>query len=143
VRRWTIPPGVWLAVFAAIGYGVTFWLIGFYVSPVFGGIVPVLVLRWTTIAVFLLAAMMIHLNLRPPRMNAWLPIFVVGVLDTIGFVASSSGVLTEQVSIVAVLSSLFSAVTVVLAWIFLRERLARTQWLGIIAIFGGIVVVCL
>lgn len=139
--RWTIPSGVWLAVSAAVGYGVTFWLVGFYVAPVFGGIMPVLVLRWTTIAVLLLAAIMIHLNLRPPHMNAWLPIVGVGVLDTIGFVASTSGVLTEQVSIVAVLSSLFSAVTVLLAWLFLREQLAWTQWLGISIILGGIVLV--
>jgi drug/metabolite transporter (DMT)-like permease len=143
IRRWTIPPGVLLAIAAAIGYGITFWLIGFYVTPVFGGIVPVVVMRWTTIVVLLLGAIVTPMSLRPPRMNGWLPILVVGVLDTVGFVASNSGVLTEQVSIVAVLSSLFSAVTVVLASIFIREQLARTQWLGIAIIFGGVFLVSL
>ena len=40
-----------------------------------------------------------------------------------------------------VIGSLFSAVTVFLAWIVLRERLERTQWLGIFLIFIGIVLV--
>jgi len=40
-----------------------------------------------------------------------------------------------------VLASLYGAVTVILAWIFLREKLERSQWLGIILIFAGIVLV--
>jgi uncharacterized membrane protein len=141
VRRWMIPPGVWLAVAAAIGFGVTFWLLGFYVTPVFGGIVPVWVSRITTIGALLLAALVVDMNLQPPQRKTWVPILSVGVLDTIGFAAATFGVLTEQVSIVTVLSSLFSAVTVLLAWIFLRERLTRMQWLGILLIFAGIVLV--
>jgi uncharacterized membrane protein len=44
-------------------------------------------------------------------------------------------------SVVATLSSLFTAVTVVLAWVFLRERLTRIQWVGLLLILGGIVFV--
>ena len=47
----------------------------------------------------------------------------------------------EQISIVTVLSSLYGAVTVLLAAIFLRERIALLQWAGIIAIFVGIVLI--
>jgi uncharacterized membrane protein len=45
------------------------------------------------------------------------------------------------VSVVSVLASLYGAVTVLLSWIFLRERLERSQWLGIVLIFVGIVCV--
>jgi uncharacterized membrane protein len=45
------------------------------------------------------------------------------------------------VAVVTVIGSLFSAVTVFLAGIVLRERLERTQWLGIFLIFIGIVLV--
>ena len=38
-------------------------------------------------------------------------------------------------------SSLFSAVTVLLAWLVLRERLAPTQWFGILLILGGVTLV--
>jgi drug/metabolite transporter (DMT)-like permease len=40
--------------------------------------------------------------------------------------------------VVSVLASLYGAVTVALAAIFLREHVSRWQWLGIIAIFAGI-----
>lgn len=140
-RRWKTPPGIWLALGASVGYGVSFWLIGFYISPTFGGMMPVWISRCVTIGVLMLAALTIRLNLRPPQKSAWLALIGIGLLDTVGFTSSTLGVLTEQVSIVTVLSSLFSAVTVVLAWIFLRERLERTQWLGVVIIICGIVLV--
>jgi drug/metabolite transporter (DMT)-like permease len=54
---------------------------------------------------------------------------------------SNRGMQMEQVSIVTVLSSLYGAVTVVLAAILIRERVSRLQWLGIFAIFAGIVLI--
>ncbi len=45
------------------------------------------------------------------------------------------------VSVVSVLASLYGAFTVLLAWIFLRERLEINQWFGISLIFVGIVLV--
>jgi len=44
----------------------------------------------------------------------------------------------EQTSVVSVLASLYGAVTVALAAIFLRESVSRLQWIGIAAIFTGI-----
>jgi drug/metabolite transporter (DMT)-like permease len=44
----------------------------------------------------------------------------------------------EQVAVISVLASLYGAVTVGLAAIFLREHVSRWQWLGILLIFVGI-----
>ena len=63
------------------------------------------------------------------------------LLDTAANIAYNLGIASSLTSIVAVLSSLFGAVTVLLAWIFLRERLSPWQWLGVITIFLGIVLV--
>jgi drug/metabolite transporter (DMT)-like permease len=54
------------------------------------------------------------------------------------FLSVAIGYTTDQVSVVSVLASLFSAVTVLLAWIFLREKLQWSQWLGIVIIFLGV-----
>jgi drug/metabolite transporter (DMT)-like permease len=49
----------------------------------------------------------------------------------------------EQVAIVSVLGSLYGAVTVGLASIFLKEHVAKWQWAGIVAIFLGIFLISL
>jgi drug/metabolite transporter (DMT)-like permease len=65
----------------------------------------------------------------------------MGVLDTGAFILNNLGMQFEQVSVVSVLASLYGAVTVLLAAIFLRERLTPWQWLGIAAIFAGIALI--
>jgi drug/metabolite transporter (DMT)-like permease len=44
----------------------------------------------------------------------------------------------EHIAVVSVLGSLYGAVTVALAAIFLRERISRWQLAGIVTIFAGI-----
>ena len=62
----------------------------------------------------------------------------MGAADTTAFVLSNRGMQIEQVAVISVLGSLYGAVTVLLAAIFLRERVSSWQWLGIAAIFAGI-----
>src|SRR5207244_11197585 len=64
-------------------------------------------------------------SLHWPPQRAWRLIVPIGILDTMSFLSVAIGYTTDQVSVVSVLASLFSAVTVLLAWIFLREKL---QW---------------
>ena len=62
----------------------------------------------------------------------------MGILDTGAFLLCNLGMQLEQISIVSVLGSLYGAVTVGLATLFLRERVRRLQWCGIILIFLGV-----
>jgi drug/metabolite transporter (DMT)-like permease len=71
--------------------------------------------------------------------NRW--ILGVGILDTSAYVLNNFGMQREQVSVVSVLASLYGAVTVGLAATILGEKISRWQWMGIVAIFAGIVLI--
>ncbi len=135
--------GVGWAICAALGFGVLFWFLGFYVVPAVGSAVSVWVMRLTALLALSLAAAPAGQSLKLPRGKVWWLLLAVGILDTAAFVVNNAGLSTGQVSVVSVLASLYGAFTVLLAWIFLRERLERSQWLGIVLIFIGIVLVSL
>ncbi len=82
-----------------------------------------------------------HSGNRRLALTFWLFVIPTGLLDTLANAAYNVGVSVALTSVVVVLSSLFSAVTVLLAWIFLRERLAAWQWAGVLAILAGVALV--
>jgi drug/metabolite transporter (DMT)-like permease len=130
--------GIGLALCSAIGFGFLFWLLGTRVVPVTGATQTVWLIRLTSsflTAILILAA---RKSIKPPtdRVAGW--ILGMGLTDTGAFVMNNFGMQVEQVAVVSVLASLYGAVTVGLAAIFLREHVTRWQWLGIAAIFAGI-----
>lgn len=135
--------GVGWAIAAAVGFGFMFWFLGFHVIPQVGVGLSVWMLRATAIVSLFVVAAPTGKSLRLPRGNVWWILAIVGATDTTAFVANNAALRIGPVSVVSVLVSLYGAVAVVLSWIFLRERLARSQWLGILLIFAGIVLVSL
>jgi drug/metabolite transporter (DMT)-like permease len=131
--------GIVWALCSAIGFGFLFWLLGVRIVPAVGYGATVWMIRLTssilTAGVILCLRQPIALR-RPGPLPLWL--VSMGTLDTGAFVMNNYGMRIEQVAVVSVLASLYGAVTVGLAAIFLRERVSRWQWLGIVAIFSGI-----
>ena len=142
LNRYRLPPGVAFALMAAFLFGISFWLVGFYVVPALGPVLPVVVTRGLGVVLVLPIVTLIgHHTARPPARRVTLIVLAIALLDTMAFAANNLGMATEQVSVVAVLSSMFAAVTVILAWLFLHERIRWGQWLGIGLILTGIVLV--
>ena len=65
--------------------------------------------------------------------------FLTGILGGIGNIAFFQAMVKGgKASVVSPVTALFPMVTVLLALIFLRERLGRTQWLGLALAFVAI-----
>jgi drug/metabolite transporter (DMT)-like permease len=73
---------------------------------------------------------------RPKAPRRWLPVLgAQGVLDTAGYLFLFLGSAGANPEIAAVAGSTFGAVTTLLAWLILRERIGRLQGLGIVVVF--------
>ena len=133
-----VGPGVGLALVACGGFGLGFWGLGL-VTPGLGGVLPAWETRIVGLLLVTALARPLKQPLNLPQPLAWPWIIGVGVFDTGGLLLYNFGTRTSDTTLVAVLSSLFSAVTVLLARLFLKERLAPNQWLGVLLILGGVV----
>jgi drug/metabolite transporter (DMT)-like permease len=127
-----------LAAGAACGFGAFFLLL-----DLSAGDAP----AWTIVAArcggvltLCLAALVVRPSMRVPR--AMVPaLLAIGCLDVLAnslfAVATNHGLLT----LVSVAGSLYSAVTVLLATLILRERLAPSQRYGVVLALGGVAVI--
>lgn len=130
--------GLGWAIAASLSFGLLFWLLGLRMIPQTGALATVWLIRVTgaLLTFFVLLAQKIPLRIKNKRTSAQL--YGMGYLDTAAFVLSNLGMRIEQVAVVSVLGSLYGAVTVALAAIFLKERIAPLQWTGIASIFLGV-----
>jgi drug/metabolite transporter (DMT)-like permease len=133
--------GVGWALLAAVTYGVMFWLLGIRVVPLLGGAPTVWIIRLTCFVSAALVILIAGKSMAPPTKKDSPWILGVGILDTSAYVFNNLGMQLEQVSVVSVLASLYGAVTVGLAAVILKEPVSRLQWLGIVSIFAGIILI--
>lgn len=140
--------GVPEALLSALAFGTMFWLFYFYVQPQLGYTLPLLALKTAAVLgsalAFVRRPMATDPSARPAR-GSWgsLAILAAGaaLADTLAWLTYIFGTHTAYATVVTALASLFSAVTVLLAWRFFRERLQPHQWVGIAVILVGILIV--
>jgi len=164
-----LAPGVPEVLGAVLIFGVAYWALR-YVTPIVGGVQVAFIGKLVDLVALLALAGIVALasatrprasraaghggsvasarsalaatyRLRLPPRLFWLFITPGALLDTAANVAYNIGVTGALTSVVATISSLFSAVTVLLAWVFLKERLAGWQWLGVGAILVGVALI--
>lgn len=137
-----ILPGVPEDVVSMAFWGVNFVIIGFLVSQ----------LNWFAPIFFLRFFMVIFLfgSTRGKRKNfevhskmviPWL--IIIGLFDAMAFVGFGLGVHSEYVSIVSPVAASFPLITIILARIFLKEKLELNQKIGVMTILIGLVLLSL
>jgi len=125
--RGRVAAGAGLAVVAALGFGLFF--VGIDAGSDESAAWAVAAARTASVPVAVIAALVTATALTAPR--RLLPLVAaVGVFDTGANVFVAAATTRGAVGIVAVLSSLYPVVTVVLAWIVLGERLGTPKRIG-------------
>jgi drug/metabolite transporter (DMT)-like permease len=132
--RGRVAAGAGLAVVAALGFGLFF--VGIDAGSDESAAWAVAAARTASVPVAVLAALLTAAPLTAPR--RLLPLVAaVGVFDTGANIFVAAATTRGAVGIVAVLSSLYPVVTVVLAWLVLGERLGTPKRVGGVAALAG------
>jgi drug/metabolite transporter (DMT)-like permease len=99
---------------------------------------PLTSARFTGFVALGLLALLTKQPAMPPR-EVWAFCIVNGIFDIAGngfYVLSAH---SGRVDVAAVLGALYPAATVLLAWIFLKERISSVQWAGVIMALVAII----
>jgi len=129
-----------LPIIAGIGFGV-FYIVIDQVSNI-AVYWPLVAARLFSITLLVLVGLVLRQPLTPAR--GQLPVIAVsGMLDAGGNVFFALAALAGRLDIAGVLSSLYPATTVVMAGLFLKERLSRPQTVGVVATLAAIVLIVL
>ncbi|MDX2007736.1 MAG: EamA family transporter [Meiothermus sp.] len=126
-----LPPGVGWALLASLCFGLTYWMLGFYVVPALGSFVPNVVSTLVGLGLLWAASGPMKERLTLPPRGSWGLLALIAFLLNFGAIVNNLGLEVAEVSVVTVVSSLYTALTVLLASVFLRERLAKHQWAGV------------
>jgi drug/metabolite transporter (DMT)-like permease len=127
-----------LPIMAGLGFGVFLTLIDRASQT--AALWPLVASRLVSLSLMLVIAT----GIRQPRWpaRAHLPLVgLAGAMDAGGNAFYALAAQTGRLDVAAVLSSLYPASTVWLAWLILKERITRSQTIGIIAALGAIVLI--
>jgi len=133
--------GVNYAILAAAAFGTDFVLIDMMVEEI-GWFLPILFIGSV-------AAVYLFLYLKSSKKDISVPkrvlpfIIIVGVLDTLAYLAYSFGVTSVYSAIVAPIAAASPAVSIILAKIFFKETLEPNQRIGVISVLAGLILLSL
>ncbi|HWB21637.1 MAG TPA: DMT family transporter [Gaiellaceae bacterium] len=133
-----IASGVGLAILAAIGFG--FHFPAMHAAGKADALWASLVFRLAAAAIVLVAVIIRRPPIRVSGRNLWI-VLGVGVGDTLGNVLFAGSASRGLVSLTSVLASLYPVITVALAALTLKERVASLQRVGIVLTLAGVALI--
>lgn len=102
---------------------------------------PLAASRLASFTAMLVVSMFSRRSWRPDNLRQGITIVLSGLLDAIANVFFVVAAQFGRLDIAAVLSSLYPAMTIMLAWLFLKERITRIQIFGIFAALVAIALI--
>ncbi len=129
--------GVKYAVIAMLGWGVLIIFIDILVSKL-GWFLPIFLIKAIIVFYALSYSFIAKKNISFPK-HVGLFIILIGFLESMGFLAFGAGISLEYTAIIAPVSSVYPAITIILARIFFKEILDLNQKIGIAAVLLGLV----
>ncbi|MEO3782876.1 EamA family transporter [Actinocorallia sp. B10E7] len=142
---WVLGEGLSLALVAGTAFGVFFVLLSHAGEG--SGLWPLVLSRAGVLTVVLgVVVLLACSSSRPPvsmprGRTTWALALGAGALDVVANVAYFKAVNAGMLSIVGVLTSLYPAVTVLLAWLVHKERLQVAQRFGLVVALTGVALV--
>lgn len=141
LKKVNILTGVQEGMGAMFGWGVSLFLLVFPAKQL-GWFIPTFVFRFLVIIILVGYIVATGRKFVPRKAEApFKLLLLIGLFDVGGFFAYSLGVAGEQASVVGPIASAFALVSVILAKIFLKEKLDRNKLAGILAITSGLVLI--
>jgi drug/metabolite transporter (DMT)-like permease len=129
-----------LSVFAGLGFGLFFILIA--KASAQAVLWPLIFARSSSIIAILLVGLLLR-RIERPALDQLPIIALSGIFDTGGNIFYILATRYGRLDIAAVLSSLYPAATVLLAWMILKEKLSRRQWVGVILVFTAVILIAI
>ena len=137
-RSGRLAAGVGLALLAALGGGITSTSLAEASSS---GVLWVLLVQRATVGALALAIVIaLRQSPRPPR-HAASAIAAIGVIDLLATGLFTAATINGELSLVAVVGSLYPVVTVVLALVVLSERIERHQLIRAFTALSGVALI--
>ncbi len=109
----------------------------------FGPIIALLFLRIAAITILFSWTKITKTKISTPTRLIFIFVAAAGLLDLVGFLAFNFSISASFLSIVGPVAATYPAVTIVLAYFFLKERIVSNQKIGIIAILAGLALISL
>ena len=131
--------GVVLAFVSLVGFGVTSFIGGVYAQK-YGWLVPALAVRLFSFPMIVLLAGFTRTwpwQSASAKTIMWAS--VVGVIEASGYLAFTRGSELGHVAIVAAASATYPTIPLILGLTVFKERLAPNQWIGVISVLAGVV----
>jgi drug/metabolite transporter (DMT)-like permease len=129
-----------LPLLAGLGFGLFFILIARASTE--STIWPLVFARTSSVIFIFLVGLLLGKNEIPQRSQVPL-IALAGIFDTAGNILFILATRFGRLDIAAVLSSLYPAATVFLAWMVLKERLTTRQWIGVVLVILAVVLIAI